>query len=75
MTNSIHLSPGSTLAAIVSTPLGRRLLSGPAVAEEPIRVDVRVRPHGTTPPLARRVDTTGVRAGRLPVGTLLDCYL
>lgn len=75
MTNAINLRLGDIHDAVLSTPFLRRLLPGRVEAEDPIRVDVHVRSYSDGQPLAPRNCDLGARTGRLPVGTLLDCYL
>ena len=72
--NSANLSLGSIYDATVATSFLRRLLPD-AVAEEPIRVDVRVRSYDDTQPLVFRSSAINSKTGRRPVGTLLDCYV
>jgi len=43
--------------------------------EEPIQVHVHVRRHADEVLEARRVPSAKPDAGRLPVGSMLDCYL
>ena len=73
MTNSVNLSLGSIYDVATAAPFLRRLL--PGAAEEPVRVDVRVRSYDEVASLAARSAAIGPRTGRLPVGTLLDCYV
>ncbi len=42
--------------------------------QEPIHVQVRIRPYADTLPDIRRAHAS-LNPGRLPVGTILDCYL
>ena len=42
--------------------------------QEPIHVQVRIRQYGDTLPDIRRA-CASPNPGRLPVGTILDCYL
>jgi hypothetical protein len=44
-------------------------------AEEPLRVHVRVRQYGVAPSEARRTCPAGPDPRRLPVGSILDCYI
>ncbi|MBN1359537.1 MAG: hypothetical protein JW993_03045 [Sedimentisphaerales bacterium] len=74
MTNLIDLRLGGTANVAVGASSSRRLLPGGALAEEPIRVDVRVRSYDEAP-LAPRTLTLVPKDGTLPIGTLLDCYL
>ena len=55
--------------------LGGRLLPGAAEEAGPIPVDVRVRPYEETLPPAPRVAGPEAGYGRLPVGSILDCYV
>lgn len=75
MMNAINLNLGNVHDAVVSAPFLRRLLPGRVETEDPIRVDVHVRSYDEAKPLAPRACALGARTGRLPVGTLLDCYL
>ena len=72
--NSVNLSLGTIYDAAVATPFLRRLLPGVA-REEPVRVDVRVRSYADEASLAPHTGAIGPKTGRLPVGTLLDCYI
>lgn len=61
----------------LATPSVRRRLPGPVEADDPVRVEVRVRSYDDVLELVP-VSSTSVpwlEAGGLPVGTLLDCYL
>jgi hypothetical protein len=42
---------------------------------EPIHVQVRVRQYTDTLPELRRAGASSPNPGRLPVGTILDCYV
>jgi hypothetical protein len=53
----------------------RTLNSRRAPAEEPLHVHVRVRQHGAAVLEARQARSAGPELGRLPVGSLLDCYV
>ena len=55
--------------------MGRRLLPGAAEEAGPIPVDVRVRPYEEALPPAPRVAGSEAGYGRLPVGSILDCYV
>ena len=55
--------------------LGRRLLPGAAGEAGPIPVDVRVRPCEEALPPVPRVAGPQAPYGRLPVGSILDCYV
>ncbi|MBN2132434.1 MAG: hypothetical protein JW741_23230 [Sedimentisphaerales bacterium] len=55
--------------------LGRRLLPGAAEEAGPIPVDVHVRSYGESLPPAPRVVGPEAGYGRLPVGSILDCYV
>lgn len=46
-----------------------------APAEEPLRVQVRVRQYADAAPESRQVHSPSLDPGRLPVGTVLDCYV
>ncbi len=46
-----------------------------APAEEPLHVHVRVRQYGDTVPEARRAHSADPDPRRLPVGSILDCYV
>jgi hypothetical protein len=73
MTDAIDLRLGDIRD--VTTPSARGLLPGRADTDDPIRVDVRVRSYDESPELAPRIPAARATHGRLPVGTLLDCYL
>jgi hypothetical protein len=47
---------------------------GNARAEGPIHVHVRVRDCAATPEV-RQAGSAGPHSGRLPVGSMLDCYM
>ncbi|MHC4519701.1 MAG: hypothetical protein ACYTAS_14010 [Planctomycetota bacterium] len=53
----------------------QRLLPGEVRAARPIHVDVHVRTCGDGLPVTRPTPAVRLNRGRLPVGTLLDCYL
>ena len=73
MTDLIDLGLGDIHR--VAVPFLRRLLPARAETDDPIRVDVRIRSYDESLPLAPRMSSARAEAGRLPVGTLLDCYL
>jgi hypothetical protein len=55
---------------------GARILNPRHIpAEEPLRVHVRVRQYGDAAPEARQTRSGGLDPHRLPVGSLLDCYV
>ena len=43
--------------------------------QEPIHVQVRIRQYAETLPEIQRAHASSPPLGRLPVGTMLDCYL
>jgi hypothetical protein len=43
--------------------------------QEPIPVQVRVRPYADVLPEMTQVRVGGPNLGRLPVGAMLDCYI
>ncbi len=49
--------------------------AGGAQPREPIHVQVRIRQYADALPELRRTLATRPSTGRLPVGTMLDCYL
>lgn len=60
-----------------ASPSVRRRLPGPVEADDPVRVEVRVRSYDDVLELVP-VDATSApwsKPGGLPVGTLLDCYV
>lgn len=59
--------------ATVARSFARRLPSGRGEAAEPVRVDVHVRSYDGSCPLATSMPRPV--PGRLPVGSLLDCYV
>ncbi len=60
-----------------SSPSVRRRLPGPVEADDPVRVEVRVRSYDDVLEMvpAGSASAPWLEAGGLPVGTLLDCYL
>jgi hypothetical protein len=58
--------------AVAAEPSARRLLSGHSEAADPVHVDVHIRSYDDSAPLAAPVPRS--QPGRLPIGTLLDCY-
>jgi hypothetical protein len=63
------------LTASCPTWRARNLNPRPISAEEPLRVHVRVRQYGAAAPEARQTRSGGLDPRRLPVGSLLDCYV
>jgi hypothetical protein len=59
--------------AAASMPFSRRLLVGHSEASGPVHVDVHVRSYDDSCPLA--FPAPAPLPGRLPVGTILDCYV
>ena len=55
--------------------IGTRLLPGSPRDQEPLRVDVHVRSYDESATLAPMASSCRSQVGRLPVGTLLDCYV
>lgn len=47
----------------------------PASSEEPIHVRVRVRQYVDAVPEVRQARSVGPDLARLPIGSVLDCYL
>ncbi len=62
------------LAALVK-PVVARMLPGSVEPEETIRVDVHVRSYDDSASLAPHQVPIESKTGRLPVGTILDCYV
>jgi len=56
-------------------PVVARMLPGATGREEAVRVDVHVRSYEDSASLAAHTPEPGTKTGRLPVGTLLDCYM
>ncbi len=73
MIDVIDLGLGNIRAA--AAPFVRRLLPGRVETEDPIRVDVRIRSYDESLPLVPRMSAPRAKAVRLPIGSLLDCYL
>ncbi len=59
--------------AAAARPFARRLLTGCSETAEPVHVDVHIRSYSDSAPLA--IPTPRPQPGRLPVGSLLDCYV
>ena len=61
----------------LAIPFVRRSLPGRVESEDAIRVEVRVRSYDDVVELVPAGSTSAPwsEAGRLPVGTLLDCYI
>lgn len=49
--------------------------AGDTQPPEPIHVQVRIRQYGDVLPDLRRTPANSPHPARLPVGTMLDCYL
>jgi hypothetical protein len=49
--------------------------AGDTQPQEPIHVQVRIRQYAEALPELRRTLARRPNTGRLPVGTMLDCYL
>lgn len=49
--------------------------AGDTQPQEPIHVQVRIREYADALPELRRTFASHPNTGRLPVGTMLDCYL
>lgn len=62
------------LAARVG-PMVARMLPGSTDREDTVRVDVHVRSYADSASLAVQQPEAESKTGRLPVGTLLDCYM
>jgi len=75
MNLSVHKPFDFNDLANAARPFVRRLLPGQVQADDPIRVDVHVRTSGEAVPAVRPMPAVRSRRGRMPVGTLLDCYL
>jgi hypothetical protein len=75
MTDLIDLRLGGTYDAAVAARVTPRLLPGSVRAEDPIRVDVRIRSCDESFLPTPQSGPANAEGGRLPVGTLLDCYL
>ncbi len=60
-------------ATAAATAFSRRLLVGRSEASGPVHVDVHVRSYDDSCPLASPAPAP--QPGRLPVGTILDCYV
>ncbi len=75
MNVSIRQAFGLQDLATVVVPSLRRALPGPADPDDGIHVDVRVRSYDDVVELVPTQPAPWQERGRLPVGSLLDCYL